>query len=438
MCISLIIVCFTRIYCRDCTYYESTLTTTTSYSFSYQPGNNKSPPGSPTYEKPSPRRIGPPPKLSSMKGKASAPSGESADSTAGTYGSKDAPLELRDLLVGGEKEDLNDDNQSGQGSKNINLLGKTSAKISQSEHSYYNIPPGRPPRSNQSEHRKPPSKNQSEHSYYNVPSSRPPRIKREDTKDPMVHRHTPPYALDDSLPKYRNYRQISQVLQNDLEEAIMKAQEELCFSKNAMPVLTHMDSVNQRGLGYLACQRSYGGSFHATSTSLPYTPIQSFEYESVPLSPTFTQQGFKPPTPPLPRRYFDIIIPDPPSEPAPSPPILSVRSTSWPSALAGAGVGKKKKLRVRFSEAEIIILPEPDQYEPETSDFDPEQEAQEASDFRAPEDDTSGVARETSYKASITLTLVVLFTVFFFLQDVDGLFSFHVQTYPGSGFVDSI
>ena len=307
------------------------------------------------------------------------------DSTSATFGSKDAPSELADDLIVQEHCDLQNDNQSLHTSNkgDESQLRKQSGKSrSKSNHSYYNIPPS----GRQSSHsyynvplhgkKGPPSRagNQSEHSYYNVPPYRAPRISRQNAKDPMVHRHTPPYSVDDSFPKYRNYRQISLILLEDLEKAMLKAQEEMCFSENAIPVLNHTDSIDQRGLFYLPRQNSYDrwSQTSCDSPPLPYTPIQSFEYDSVPLSPTFTQ--FKPPTPPLPRKHFDgLIIPEPPSEPAPRPPVLVERSTSWPSALAGAG--RKKKLRVRFSETEIIIPLEPEpEYEPEVQEMKPEVE----------------------------------------------------------------
>ena len=375
--------------------YESTLTTTTSYSFSFHPGKkaSSSPPPSPPYEKPPPRRSpAHPPKLSDTRSKGSTLSAEeSMDSTSATFGSNDAPCELTDDLICQGDSDLENGNRSGHMSNKDgkNKLRKNSRKSrgksnhpyynippsgSQSGHSYYNVPlhgkTGSPPRGN----------SQLEHPYYNVPPYRAPRISRQNAKDPMVHRHTPPYTLDDSLPKYRNYRQISLILQEDLEKAVLKAKEELYLSEKAIPVLSHTDSVDQRGLVYLPRQNSYDrwSQTSCDTPPLPYTPIQSFEYDSVPLSPTFTR--FKPPTPPLPRKHFDgLIIPDPPSEPAPRPPVLVERSTSWPSALAGAG--RKKKLRVRFSETEIIIPPEPEpEYQPEVQEMKPEVQFRNAED----------------------------------------------------------
>ena len=371
------------------------MTTTTSYSFSFHPGKkaSSSPPASPPYEKPPPRtNLSHPPKLSDTRNKGSTTSGEeSMDSTSATFGSNDAPSEHANDLIGQQDSNLNNGNHSkhtsNKGGKNQSRKhsGKSKGKsnhpyynvppsVSHSGHSYYNIPlhvkKSSPPRGGK----------QIEHAYYNVPPYRAPRISRQNARDPMVHRHTPPYILDDSLPKYRNYRQISLILQQDLEKAVMKAQEELCLSENAIPVLSHTDSVDQRELVYLPRQNSYDrwSQTSCDTPPLPYSPIQSFEYDSVPLSPTFTR--FKPPTPPLPRKHFDgLIIPDPPSEPAPRPPVLVERSTSWPSALAGAG--RKKKLRVRFSETEIIIPPEPEsEYQPEVQEMKPEVQFQNAED----------------------------------------------------------
>ena len=183
------------------------MTTTTSYSFSFQPGKkaSSSPPPSPPYEKPPPRRSpAHPPKLSDTRNKGSTLSGEeSMDSTSATFGSNDAPSELTDDLICQGDSDLENGNRSGhmsdKGGKN--KLRKNSSKSrSKSNHPYYNIPPsgsqsghsyynvplhgkkGSPPRGD----------SQLEHPYYNVPPYRAPRISRQNAKDPMVHRHTPP------------------------------------------------------------------------------------------------------------------------------------------------------------------------------------------------------------------------------------------------------
>ena len=369
--------------------YESTLTTTTSYWFSFAPGGRGSPPSSPPYEKPPPRRTkSHPPRLCATttaptRGthRPASPEGrDSLDSTSATFGSRDAPSELLDALIEHEMNKAEEEDQSENvfHQRGKKRLRKQSRNVNEVEHSYYNIPSK--PSGSQSNHsyynvplhgKGPPvskAGNQSEHSYYNIPPTRAPRIRRQNAKDPAVHRHTPPYTPDHSLPKYRNYRQMSAMLYEDLEGALLRAQDALCVSENALPVLSHTDSIDHGGLSHLPRQKSYDrwSQMSTKPQPLPYTPIQQFEYDTVPLSPTFTQ--FKPPTPPLPRKHFEtLIIPDPPSEPAPSPPGLAARSTSWPSALAVAGTaGKKKHLRVRFSETEIIIPPEPEiEYEPE-------------------------------------------------------------------------
>ena len=315
-------VCF-----RDYTYFDSSVTTTTSYSFHFEPGN-KAPP----YDRPPPAR-----KIGSVN-----------------VPYKKPPLPPKDLPLHEYQKGKTGSQNSSVDQSPLTLQSELASPyspprpLSQSEHSYYNVPPNW------------------------LPSS---RSNRQKSKDPWVHRNTPPYAPDGSLPKFRNYRQITQMLQRDLEEAVVKVEEELYLSPNAIPVLSHVESMEQRGLRFLPFTRQSSNS--NPSSPQPYSPIERSEYTTVPLSPTFTRQGFKPPTPPLPRRHSDsIVIPDPPSEPAPSPPTRSSpplpsvtlsapRKISCPPAVSRAAAparrssisqgSKRRNLRVRFSEAQIIV-----------------------------------------------------------------------------------